>query len=271
MQNNEKTYSVGEVAKATGLTIRTLQHYDNIGLMPPSGRTEGGRRCYTQGDMLRLSQIVFYKSISIGLSDIRDKLPLEPTPAELEKIFTEQLSVLLRKIDALHFAMSALNASLEIIKAGNEPPIEMLAELIRAMDGSSLADWTDFNFDTALDASLEQSGIHTLSGSLDFYHTMRELMVEAVTLRHSNAAPDSAAALALGKRWWEDIILKVTLGGDKAAVTALTVNNNRDNWPEADRKLFEQAEPFVEAALSAYITANNITVPDSMLGGNTNG
>jgi hypothetical protein len=51
----------------------------------------------------------------------------------------------------------------------------------------------------------------------------------------------------------------------------LTVNNNRDNWPEPDRKLFEQAEPFIEAALSAYITSNNITVPKSILGGSANG
>jgi DNA-binding transcriptional MerR regulator len=270
MVNNEKMYSVGEVAKATGLTIRTLQHYDNIGLMPSSGRTEGGRRYYTRSDMLRLSQIIFYKSVGIELSNIRDKLPQEPTVNELEKIFMEQLSVLLRKIDALHFAMSALNASLDIIKSGKEPPIEMLAELIRAMDGSSLADWVDFKFDPALGASLEKSGINTLGGAMDFYHDMRELMLEAVTLLSSNSTPDSAAALALGKRWWEDVILKVTVGGDDATVAALSVNNDRENWPEADRKLMEQAEPFIEAALGAYIAANNIAVPESMLGGNIN-
>ncbi|MFP3153516.1 MerR family transcriptional regulator [Lachnospiraceae bacterium ZAX-1] len=261
---------MGEVARATGLTVRTLQHYDNIGLMPPSGRTEGGRRYYTQSDMLRLSQIVFYKSVGIGLSDIRDKLPSKPTPSELETIFTEQLSVLLRKIDALHFAMSALNSSLDIIKSGNEPPIEILAELIRAMEGSSLADWTDFKFDPVLDESLEQSGLSTLGGALGFYHTMRELMLEAVTLRNSNATIDSDATLTLGKRWWEDIVLKVTVGGDEAAVTALTLNNNRENWPEADRKLFEQAEPFIEVTLEAYITTNNIAVPEAMMEGNQN-
>jgi hypothetical protein len=58
-KNNEKSYSVEEVAKDTGLTVRTLQHDDNIGLMPASGRTEGGHRFYTGSDMLRLSQIVF--------------------------------------------------------------------------------------------------------------------------------------------------------------------------------------------------------------------
>jgi hypothetical protein len=139
------------------------------------------------------------------------------------------------------------------------------------MDGSSLVDWVDIKFDPALGASLEKSGINTLGGVMDFYHDLRELMVEAVTLRNSNSAPDSTAALALGKRWWEDVILKITVGGDDATVAALTVNNDRENWPEADRKLMEQAEPFIEAALGAYIAANNIAVSESMLGGNTNG
>jgi len=40
MNSNEKTFFVGEVAKSTGLTVRTLQHYDNIGILPTSGRTE---------------------------------------------------------------------------------------------------------------------------------------------------------------------------------------------------------------------------------------
>ena len=40
----EQQFSTGEAAKISGLTIRTLQHYDNIGVLPASGRTEGGRR-----------------------------------------------------------------------------------------------------------------------------------------------------------------------------------------------------------------------------------
>ena len=50
---DEKQISTGEVAKISGLTIRTLQHYDNIGVLPASGRTEGGRRFYTESDMIQ--------------------------------------------------------------------------------------------------------------------------------------------------------------------------------------------------------------------------
>jgi hypothetical protein len=53
---------------------------------------------------------------------------------------------LLRRIDKAHFTLPALNASLETMWVGKEPPVEMLVKLIRAMDGNSLADWTDISF-----------------------------------------------------------------------------------------------------------------------------
>lgn len=269
MSSGNKTYSVGELARATGLTVRTLQHYDNIGLLPPSGRTEGGRRYYTDGDMLRLTQIVFYKSVGISLSDIREKLSAPLAPTELEEVFNRQVTALLKKMDALHMALSVLGSTIGIIKSGGEPPFEALAQLIQAMDGSSLNDWVNFEFDSALNKSLAQSGLTTLNGAMDFYHVMRELMVEAVALSNANTATDSPAALALGRRWWEEIILKVTTGGDEAALAALAVNDNRAMWPEADRRLFEAAEPFIEAALAAYIDKNKIAVPASLSGGDS--
>jgi DNA-binding transcriptional MerR regulator len=262
-----KNYTVGELAKATGLTVRTLQHYDNIGLLPPSGRTEGGRRFYTDRDILALSQIVFYKSVGIPLSDIREKLSNTPSLSELETVFAEQMKALLRKIDELHGAVTVLNTALDMVKSGNEPQFETLSALIRALEGGSLSDWTDFKFDPALGDALENSGINTLGGAMDFYHTMRGLFVDAILLQRNGADVSEAEVQNFGRRWWEDVILKVTSGSDESAIAALTVNNDRANWPEADRKLFEAAEPFIEKALGAYIAANNIEVPAAMLEG----
>lgn len=266
MSDNDRKYTVGEVARATGLTVRTLQHYDHIGLLPPSGRTEGGRRYYVQGDLLRLTQIVFYKSVGIPLSDIRDKLPDEPTPIELETIFADQVTVLLQKMDALHMAVSILNASSDVLKMGNEPPLAMLAELIRAMEGSSIKDWVGFPFDAALAAHFEARGLVTLGGVMGLYHIMRELMVEAAALGKVNADVSSLSAQTLARRWWEEIIMSVSDGDDETMKALLAVNEARETWPEADRKLFETAEPFIEAALAVYIERNHVVVPDAMLG-----
>ena len=65
---------VGELAKRTGLTIRTLHHYDEIGLLKPSGHTESGHRLYTADDIARLQQVISLRQLGFSLEEVRDCL-----------------------------------------------------------------------------------------------------------------------------------------------------------------------------------------------------
>src|ERR1700730_3349752 len=65
---------VGELAKRTGLTIRTLHHYDEIGLLKPSLHTESGHRLYTAGDVARLQQVLSLRQLGFSLEEARDCL-----------------------------------------------------------------------------------------------------------------------------------------------------------------------------------------------------
>jgi len=67
-------WKVGELAKLTGLTIRTLRYYDQIGLFSPSGRTEAGYRLYTDHDLTRLQQIMSLKELGLSLEQIKSVL-----------------------------------------------------------------------------------------------------------------------------------------------------------------------------------------------------
>src|SRR4030095_6189865 len=62
--------TIGALAKQTGLTVRTLHHYDQIGLLTPSGRTEGGYRLYSDADLLRLERIFLLRRLGMPLTDI---------------------------------------------------------------------------------------------------------------------------------------------------------------------------------------------------------
>jgi DNA-binding transcriptional MerR regulator len=62
---------VGELAKRTGLTVRTLHHYDEIGLLKPSMHTESGHRLYTADDVARLQQIVSLRQLGFSLDQVR--------------------------------------------------------------------------------------------------------------------------------------------------------------------------------------------------------
>src|SRR5438128_3989038 len=61
---------VGELARRTGLTIRALHHYDEIGLLRPSLHTEAGHRLYTAGDIARLQQILSLRQLGFSLDEI---------------------------------------------------------------------------------------------------------------------------------------------------------------------------------------------------------
>jgi DNA-binding transcriptional MerR regulator len=65
---------VGDLAKQTGVSVRTLHYYDEIGLLSPSHRTEAGYRLYGKDDIIRLQQIVSLRQIGFSLEQIRDCL-----------------------------------------------------------------------------------------------------------------------------------------------------------------------------------------------------
>ena len=70
--------TIGEVAKKMGVTVRTLQYYDKEGLLSPSTQSEGGRRLYSNKDLITLHQILSLKSLGFTLDDIKEaQLKLE--------------------------------------------------------------------------------------------------------------------------------------------------------------------------------------------------
>ncbi|WP_030227210.1 MerR family transcriptional regulator [Streptomyces sp. NRRL WC-3626] len=64
------SYSVGQVAAFAGVTVRTLHHYDKAGLLPPSDRSHAGYRLYSEADLVRLQQILFYRELGFPLEEI---------------------------------------------------------------------------------------------------------------------------------------------------------------------------------------------------------
>jgi DNA-binding transcriptional MerR regulator len=74
MQVSERQRRIGEVAKATGLTVRALHHYDEIGLLAPSGRSTTGYRLYSDADVGRLYRIVALRDVGFSLAEIGDEL-----------------------------------------------------------------------------------------------------------------------------------------------------------------------------------------------------
>src|SRR5690349_9404806 len=91
--------TVGEVAGRCGVTVRTLHHYDRIGLLVPSGRSSAGYRLYTAHDVLRLQHVVVYRRLGFALDDIASML--DDSNADLTAHLRRQRTAVAERIDQL--------------------------------------------------------------------------------------------------------------------------------------------------------------------------
>lgn len=100
------THSVGAVAELTGVSVRTLHHYDHIGLVVPSVRTGAGYRGYTDADIERLHLALVYRSAGLPLDEIRRVL--DDPGADLQTVLTHQHALLLARQEQLTATIRAV-------------------------------------------------------------------------------------------------------------------------------------------------------------------
>jgi DNA-binding transcriptional MerR regulator len=117
--------TVGRLAQLSGVTVRTLHHYDQAGLLCPSGRSDSGYRLYGTDDVQRLQQILFYRELGFRLDDVGALLD-DPAADPIDHL-TRQHALLGERIARLEQMRAAVARNLEARQMGmNLTPDEML-------------------------------------------------------------------------------------------------------------------------------------------------
>jgi DNA-binding transcriptional MerR regulator len=131
--------TVGRVAELAGVTVRTLHHYDEMGLVQPSARTAAGYRAYSAGDVERLRQVLVYRRLGFGLREIADLVddPATDALAHLRRL----RGLLLEQRDRADAMVAAIDRELEARATGMRmTPAEQLemfgARLYDAIGGA---------------------------------------------------------------------------------------------------------------------------------------
>jgi DNA-binding transcriptional MerR regulator len=107
--------TVGDVARLAGITVRTLHHYDRIGLVSPSGRTPAGYRLYGEGDLDRLHAVLAYRELGFALEDVAALLDGVAEPlAHLRR----QHELVRSRIEQLHRLLAGLEKEMEAFMSG---------------------------------------------------------------------------------------------------------------------------------------------------------
>ncbi|NRR30128.1 MerR family transcriptional regulator [Oxalobacteraceae bacterium] len=112
---------VGELAQRTGLTVRTLHHYDSIGLLTPSARSDSGYRLYQRDDIARLHQIQALRRFGMSLADIGTTLAKPDN--SIAALVAQQLAALDQQIEQATRLRAQLEQLQRTIASGEEPEL----------------------------------------------------------------------------------------------------------------------------------------------------
>jgi DNA-binding transcriptional MerR regulator len=102
--------TVGQVAERLDVTVRTLHHYDEIGLVVPSERSHAGYRLYTGDDLTRLQHVVVYRRLGFALEEIALLLD---EPESVEQHLRRQRAAVTRRLDELRELVTAIDRALD--------------------------------------------------------------------------------------------------------------------------------------------------------------
>jgi DNA-binding transcriptional MerR regulator len=196
---------IGEVAAATGLTVRTLHHYDDIGLLAPTGRSDAGYRLYADEDVRRLYRIVAVRRLGFALGEIGALL--DGDGADARPVIRAQLE----RLDAEAAVRARLRARLERLLDALERGSDGADLFLDAIEGMTMAEkyYSPEQLEQ-LSQRREALGDEALrKAEADW----AQLIDEAEGLRASGAAPTDPRAAALADRW-AALVAQFT-GGDQ--------------------------------------------------------
>ncbi|HZO92391.1 MAG TPA: MerR family transcriptional regulator [Candidatus Baltobacteraceae bacterium] len=238
------TFTVGEVARRSGVTVRTLHHYERIGLLCASERSEAGHRRYGPREIVRLRHIVTLAALGLPLQEIATML--DGSPAALRDALRAQRQLLARKRDALQTAIERIDA-LEQRSANGAGDLTRV-QLEHVMESIAMERWAHRYMTEVRGASAEEADAALRSATpeaADGSRRWAELIADVEAALADGSAPNSERGRDLARRW--RALIDAFTGGD--AVKEREVRNVYATLPEGFPKPYsDEVEAFIREA-----------------------
>ena len=242
--------TVGEVAKKIGVTVRTLQYYDKEGLLSPSAESEGGRRLYTDKDLVMLHQIISLKSLGFSLDDIKHRLISLETPSDVANALTGQADGIREKIEQLTASLTAIEQLKEEVLQMQTVNFKKYADIIVNLQMKNDSYYLIKRFD---DNTLDyiRNRFDKESG-LDFMDRFNRLSDEIIEFQKASVSPESEKCQRVVKEYW-GLITEFT-NGDMSMLPKLMEVGNIDTATNAWEERQKIVNDYLEPALQVYFS-----------------
>jgi MerR family transcriptional regulator, thiopeptide resistance regulator len=193
-----KTWKVGELSKLTGITVRTLHHYDEIGLLFPLSHTDSGHRLYSEFDIIKLQQIMSLKQLGFSLDKIKELF--ENPGYNPKEILGMQLEKLNAEINLKQELQIQLQELWEVFDSWQKPTIEQFIKAIELIRNQS-------KYFTQEQRSIFKNhyrNLNTTEGK-EVNNNWNELMFLLQSELDKGTPANNPVVIELVKRWQEGI------------------------------------------------------------------
>ena len=133
MSQNPKFYTTGEIAKLCGVSVRTVQYYDDRKILIPSELSEGGRRLYTESDLKRMHVICFLREAGLPINSISKLFEEEKPESIISILLEEQEQVLLRELSERQAQLDLIEGIKRELKEIESFSVESIGDIAHVM------------------------------------------------------------------------------------------------------------------------------------------
>ncbi|MFD1066339.1 MerR family transcriptional regulator [Oceanobacillus locisalsi] len=255
---NENKFSIGEISKLTGVTVRTLQYYDNIQLVPLQKSETSKRRYYTESDLTRLQQVLFYKSLGLKIKDIATLLEETSNAEQLRNVLEKQRDIFYYKLHDIKSNIAMIETSLAGMEENDALPLGNLVQLMISLNKDTVYQYKDVPFDKkAEDTFIEH--YQNQEAVIEVYWDWKALILEAVAHILHDIEPESEQGQDFAKRWIE-MVVSITDGSKELLNVYKDSYKNREQWPMEDQQLIDFTNTFIDKAVDHYLSAGKADV-----------
>lgn len=241
------SYLAQEFAERAGVTVRTLHHYDRMGLLKPSSYTAAGYRLYGEKDMARLQQIVTLKFIGFSLKQIKEML--ERREFDLTATLRLQRKAIEEQRRHLETIVQAIERAERALASGEAHNWEAFKKIIEVINMQNNMEWIRKYYTEEQLEELDRRGAGGVRerGEQEWPILIREVEEAA----RAGLDPSSEKAQALAARWAN--LIEAFTGGNPAITESLKrLYADQANWPSTFQKPYsDEVETFISKASAA--------------------
>ncbi|WP_163528081.1 MerR family transcriptional regulator [Halobacillus ihumii] len=246
-----KLYTVGELARLSGATIRTIQYYDKINLLAAKRDEKNNIRYYSKTDLMALQQILFYKRLGFPLKEIKNNQMNFDDATDIKHILKNQADILFQQEMETKMNLAIIEAVNASIETNSEQNLEPIIELVLGLNKQTILDYANVDFDEKT-IELFADKYDDYNEIIEIYWQWKQLVLEAVSYKLNSTHEEIETKLQFGKKWHE--FTKSILDDDPYAVSAFEKGlEESDKWPQEDLFLYNFSKDFIDDAYNYYL------------------